>query len=530
MTKDDVAVLHRHLERERRARKAAEQFLEEKSYQLYQANLALRKAASELEERVEARTIELITANAKLQDEIAERMRIEQELAHARDIALQASRLKSEFLATMSHEIRTPMNGIIGMTEILLETTLDQEQQEYLSIAHEESYKLLEIINTILDFSKIEAGKIILEEVEFDLVDEIWGVLRLFTPKADAKEISLRYASTSNIPATIIGDALRLRQILTNLIGNAVKFTAKGEVKLSVNRHPQAQCILPHRVDCAEIEFVIEDSGIGMAPALLEDLFTPFTQADSSTTRRYGGTGLGLAITKRLVDLIGGKLQVNSDPQVGSKFTVTLPYRLKSTVSSTHNRIMREKAVSVAEVPSVTDDHRIPSSVAPYARRQTQQSLKNGVVPTNQLPKSNGPSKAHGAAVPPRTTTEPKPILLVEDYPNNQAVALAHLKKLGYSADVAENGQIAIDKIIAHGEQYRLVFMDWQMPLLDGLETTRLIRKMEEDSGQHLPIIGMTANAIKGDRERCLEAGMDDYIAKPFQRSDLRRLLDRWLR
>lgn len=537
---EEATVLRRHLERERRARKAAEELLEEKSYQLYQANVALRKAAGQLEERVEERTIELLTANAKLQDEIVARARVEQELAHARDLALQASRLKSEFLATMSHEIRTPMNGITGMTEILLETELDEEQREYVTIVFEESHKLLEIINSILDLSKIEAGKIILEEVEFDPVNEIWGVLRLFTAKADAKGITLRYTSTSNLPALIVGDALRLRQILTNLISNAVKFTQEGEVTLSVSRHQQGQSTLPQRDERAEFQFVIEDTGIGMSPAVLQNLFTPFTQADSSTTRRYGGTGLGLAITKRLVDLVGGQLQVESQPTVGSKFTLILPYRLKEVA------LIEKQPTTMVAIGDGTPTKSslvtagttfVPPVVAIYSRLQEYHPWQNGTtvassefatqanhVPLDHRAESQRKGKAVVAAAP-----LPKQILLVEDYRNNQLVALAHLKKLGYDADVAENGQAAIDQLIAHGEQYQLVLMDWQMPVMDGLETTRLIRKMEGNSGQHIPIIGMTANAIKGDRERCLEAGMDDYLAKPIHHSELSRILALWL-
>lgn len=505
MLTEEVTVLRRHLERERRARKAAEELLEEKSYQLYQANVALRKAAGQLEERVEERTSELLTANAKLQDEIVARARVEQELAQARDLALQASRLKSEFLATMSHEIRTPMNGITGMTEILLETPLDAEQREYVTIVFEESRKLLEIINSILDLSKIEAGKIILEEIEFDLANEILGVLRLFTAKADAKGITLRYASTSNLPALIVGDALRLRQILTNLLSNALKFTQEGTVALSVSQHRQEHSTLPPHDECTEFKFVIEDTGIGMAPAVLQTLFTPFTQADSSTTRRYGGTGLGLAITKRLVDLVGGRLQVESQPAVGSRFTLILPYRLKTLAP------LAEQSTTVV----ATADRVVPLS-------------REFITQANHLPLEHRTGGQYKGKAVVTAATSPKQILLVEDYPNNQLVVLAHLKKMGYDADVAENGQVAIDQLIAYGDRYQLVLMDWQMPVMDGLETTRLIRKMEGDSGYHLPIIGMTANAIKGDRERCLEAGMDDYIAKPIRRRELSRVLALW--
>jgi signal transduction histidine kinase/ActR/RegA family two-component response regulator len=512
---EEATVLRRHLDRERRARKAAEELLEEKSYQLYQANLALRKVAGQLEERVEERTIELLTANAQLQDEIAERRRIEQELEHARDVALQMSRLKSEFLATMSHEIRTPMNGIMGMSEILLGTDLDDEQREYATIAYEESQKLLEIINSILDLSKIEAGKVVLEETEFAPTDEIWGVLRLLAPKADAKGITLRYAGTANLPAVVIGDALRLRQILSNLIGNAVKFTREGSVTVSVTRHHQPHCILPQRRAVAELEFVIEDTGIGMSPLVVQNLFNPFSQADSSTTRRYGGTGLGLAITKRLVDLIGGRLHVESQPHTGSKFVVLLPYRLQEVSASP------EIGVSTAPLtPTELVDRDGPQPWCPGVADHP-----NGSEP---LPHAEQATGGENQGAGPTVGDAPAQILVVEDYRNNQLVVLAHLKKLGYQAEIAENGQVAVDKLTTNREQYQLVLMDWQMPVMDGLEATRCIRTMESAGDQHIPIIGMTANAIKGDRERCLAAGMDDYLSKPLKREELYRILSTW--
>ncbi len=351
----------------------------------------------------------------------------------------------------------------------------------------------------------------------------------------------MRYSGTSNIPTVIVGDALRLRQILTNLIGNAIKFTTEGTITLSISCHHETHCTTPPPDGCVEVTFVIEDTGIGMSRAILDNLFAPFTQADSSTTRRYGGTGLGLAITKRLIDLIGGRLQVESQPNVGSKFTVTLPYRLKAVIAPSKRSfaLLATADLTSTEPQLVVEDTLVvpPIDTTPHYGHE-QRPSQNGAVregraftaQTNQLRlKSNAESQYIATAPGALPSASPKPILLVEDYPNNQLVALAHLKKLGYDADIAENGQVAIDRLIAHGEQYQLVLMDWQMPVMDGLETTRLIRKMEDDSGQHLPIVGMTANAIKGDRERCLEAGMDDYLAKPIRRSELSRILARWL-
>ncbi len=590
----------------------------------------MRVYADQLEEHVSARTEDIQRANQQLQIEIAERRRIEGELEKAYQQALESSRLKSEFLATMSHEIRTPMNGIMGMTEILMESGLDAEQVSYATVAYEESQKLLSIINSILDFSKIEAGKIILESVPFVPAEELESVIRLLTPKAHSRGIGLLSTIVAGVPTEVIGDSTRLRQILMNLVGNALKFTETGEVAVTLN-------CLAHPVDpptttdeslpewLIALQLTIRDTGIGMSAESMGNLFQVFMQADSSTTRRYGGTGLGLAITQRLVDLLGGHIEVESQLGVGSKFTVTLPYRCSEAVYRA--ALVSTATPSIGTSLVVTNDYHLYQEVEAYlatwqiATKQyghqtggnagllaylrqamstgkplqyllvdqqsvelepftlvrsmradpllaklviilitqqglpssqkeqllvagfdgvttlpiTQSAIYNSLTPFLQQPAStgcsaNGSAPAMEADAHPLADSKPEPlVLVVEDYVNNQRVALAHLKKLGYAAHIVDNGEAAVNAIVNSGDLYRLVLMDWQMPVMDGLEATRKIREWERDRGGHLPIIGMTANAIKGSRESCLDAGMDDYLSKPVRREELQALLTAWM-
>ena len=623
---EEIIILKRHLARERSARKAAEELLEAKSYQLYQANLELRELTAQLEARVAERTAALLQTNTQLQKEISERNRIEKELESARDQAIQASRLKSEFLATMSHEIRTPMNGITGMSELLLFTELEEEQREYATVVYEESYKLLEIINSILDFSKIEAGKVVLEELEFTLADEIRSVNRLLEAKAESKGVLLMHYIAPGVPKQITGDAVRLRQVLLNLVGNAVKFTSEGEVTILVTLAKQgAVATSCYGKQAVPIQIAVRDTGIGMNQETLQNLFNPFTQADSSTTRRYGGTGLGLAITKRLIELMGGEITVESEPGKGSRFILTIPFRssdvqvavpdehiqeiadLRTLIVSNSEEVQHtlcdylatwmnsveattdlpggnaglliylEQAAIAGEPVAVVmidathtelkplllarsvraDPHLAKVRLLLFSPNQLrayqQEMIQAGF--TSVLPWPITQSALYNQFIQPlvqEMTKEPESqpivvdeeaapsqenasqenarlVLVVEDYPNNQRVALAHLKKLGFAAHVVENGREAVDAVTRSRNLYQLVLMDWQMPVMDGLEATRQIRALEATCGAHIPIIGMTANAIKGDQERCLAAGMDDYISKPVKREDLQRVLDQWI-
>ena len=584
----------------------------------------LRARANQRETRIGTRAATLISAHAQMQNELDKRREIELALAQARDLAIEASRMKSEFLANMSHEIRTPMNGITGMSELLLDTELDPEQREYATVVHEEGNRLLEIINSILDFSKIEAGKITLEERVFEPAREVTRALRLLTPKAQSKGIALLSVLAPELPQQVIGDATRLHQILVNLLGNAIKFTEVGEVVITVAcASPNAKAATnTNGKTMLPLQITVRDTGIGMSETTLQHLFTPFTQADNSTTRRFGGTGLGLSITKRLVELMGGDIQVTSTLGMGARFTVTIPYQSITPLLEMPATATRDDKLSYGLV--VSDNATLAQQIAESLAQQTvslviqkvtsrsnielmqylydfmraghalqvliidQQCVQlefitlarslrgdpllanlylllispsHTAAPEQKLRSAgfddiiaqpitqsvlahlftkryahNAPSEPSGKTTG-RSENEPTSvgsnssplILVVEDYENNQCVALAHLKRLGYAAHVVENGRAAVDAIKAMGDSYQLILMDWQMPLMDGLAATRAIRQLEGEHGYHRPIIGMTASAIKGDRERCLEAGMDDYLSKPVKREDLSRALARWI-